>query len=156
MMPVSYTHLDVYKRQVSTSALELGVDIGALDVVVLQGYPGSIAATWQRFGRAGRRQQAAIGVLVASSQPLDQYIVRHPEFFRDAPPEQARIAPDQPLILLDHIRCAAFELPFVDGDGFGQVEPAAYLQAVSYTHLVDVDRQVWLRRVGRRCRQEQP
>ena len=128
---------------VSTSALELGVDIGALDVVLLQGYPGSIAATWQRFGRAGRRQQAAIGVLVASSQPLDQYIVRHPEFFRAAPPEQARIAPDQPLILLDHIRCAAFELPFVDGDGFGPVQPEAYLQVLAESDVVHREGQRW-------------
>ena len=85
-----------------------------LDVVVLNGYPGSVAATWQRFGRAGRRQQPSLGVLVASPQPLDQYVVRHPDFFADAPPEHARIAPDQPLILLDHIRCAAFELPFIE------------------------------------------
>ena len=77
--------------------------------------PGTVAATWQRFGRAGRRQQPSLGVLVASSQPLDQYVVRHPDFFADAPPEHARIAPDQPLILLDHIRCAAFELPFLRG-----------------------------------------
>ena len=76
---------------VSTSALELGVDIGALDVVVLNGYPGSIAASWQRMGRAGRRQQTSVGVLVASSDPLDQYIVQHPEFFSDAPPEHARM-----------------------------------------------------------------
>lgn len=104
---------------VSTSALELGVDIGSLDAVVLNGYPGSVAATWQRFGRAGRRQQPALGVLVASSDPLDQYLVRHPEFFQGAPPEHARIQPDQPLILLDHIRCAAFELPFIGEEMFG-------------------------------------
>ena len=102
------------------SALELGVDIGALDVAILNGFPGSISATWQRLGRAGRRQQASLGVLVASSQPLDQYVVRHPEFFDAAPPEQARIAPDQLLILLDHIRCAAFELPFRSGERFGE------------------------------------
>ena len=100
---------------VSTSALELGVDIGSLDVVILNGYPGSVAATWQRLGRAGRRQQPSLGVLVAGSQPLDQYLVRHPEFFSEAPPEHARIHPDQPLVLLDHIRCAAFELPFLQG-----------------------------------------
>lgn len=105
---------------VSTSALELGVDIGALDVAILNGFPGSISATWQRLGRAGRRQQPSLGVLVASSQPLDQYVVRHPEFFEAAPPEQARIAPDQLLILLDHIRCAAFELPFRSGERFGE------------------------------------
>ncbi|WP_201313490.1 DEAD/DEAH box helicase [Dyella sp. EPa41] len=115
---------------VSTSALELGVDIGALDVVVLNGYPGSVAATWQRFGRAGRRQQASLGVLVASSDPLDQYLVRHPEFFQGAPPEHARIAPDQPLILLDHIRCAAFELPFREGELYGPQDATPWLQVL--------------------------
>lgn len=116
---------------VATSALELGVDIGALDCVVLNGYPGSIAASWQRFGRAGRRNRPALGVLVASSDPLDQYIVQHPEFFERATPEQARIAPDQPVILLDHIRCAAFELPFVAGDTFGGADPTVYLQLLA-------------------------
>lgn len=116
---------------VSTSALELGVDIGALDVVVLNGYPGSVAATWQRFGRAGRRQQASLGVLVASSDPLDQYLVRHPEFFQGAPPEHARIAQDQPLILLDHIRCAAFELPFKHGELFGAQDATPWLQVLA-------------------------
>ena len=104
---------------VATSALELGVDIGALDVCVLNGYPGTIAGTWQRLGRAGRRRRPALGVLVASSQPLDQYIVRNPEFFLGGSPEHARIDPDQLLILLDHVRCAAFELPFADGEEFG-------------------------------------
>ncbi|TVQ91500.1 MAG: DEAD/DEAH box helicase [Chromatiaceae bacterium] len=104
---------------VSTSALELGVDIGALDVAILNGYPGSIAATWQRLGRAGRRQRPSLGVLVASSDPLDQYLVRHPRFFLGQSPEQARVHPDQLLILMDHVRCAAFELPFTDGEGFG-------------------------------------
>ncbi|UXI70642.1 DEAD/DEAH box helicase [Tahibacter amnicola] len=128
---------------VSTSALELGVDIGALDVVLLQGYPGSVAGTWQRFGRAGRRQQPSIGVLVASSQPLDQYIVRHPEYFRDAPAEQARIAPDQALILLDHVRCAAFELPFVDGDRFGGLDPGAYLEVLGDSQVVHREGERW-------------
>lgn len=131
---------------VSTSALELGVDIGALDVVVLNGYPGSVAGTWQRFGRAGRRQQPSLGVLVANSQPLDQYVVRHPEFFIDAPPEHARIAPDQPLILFDHIRCAAFELPFVAGERFGPIEPELYLEALAETEVVhrEGDRWEWI------------
>ncbi len=113
---------------VSTSALELGVDVGALDVVLCNGYPGSIAATWQRFGRAGRRQQPSLGVLIASSEPLDQYLVRHPEFFRDAPPEHARIHADQDLIALDHVRCAAFELPFASGELFGMLDPEPYLE----------------------------
>lgn len=128
---------------VSTSALELGVDIGALDVVILNGYPGSVAGTWQRFGRAGRRQQPSVGVLVANSQPLDQYVVRHPDFFADASPEHARIAPDQPLVLFDHIRCAAFELPFVDGDRFGPVEPEVYLEALAETDVVHREGERW-------------
>ena len=131
---------------VSTSALELGVDIGSLDAVVLNGYPGSISATWQRFGRAGRRQQASLGILVASSQPLDQYVVRHPEFFADSPPEHARIAVDQPMILLDHIRCAAFELPFLAGERFGPVDPAPFLELLSEDSVVhrEGDRYEWI------------
>ncbi|WP_368565842.1 DEAD/DEAH box helicase [Pseudoxanthomonas sp. UTMC 1351] len=131
---------------VSTSALELGVDIGSLDAVVLNGYPGSISATWQRFGRAGRRQQASLGILVASSQPLDQYVVRHPEFFADSPPEHARIAADQPMILLDHIRCAAFELPFLIGERFGPVDPAPFLELLSEDSVVhrEGDRYEWI------------
>jgi len=122
---------------VSTSALELGVDIGALDICVLNGYPGTIAGTWQRLGRAGRRQRTALGVLVASSLPLDQYIIRNPEFFLGASPEQARIDPDQLLILLDHVRCAAFELPFHAGDAFGKEdlgELLGYLQEHGVVH----------------------
>ena len=122
---------------VSTSALELGVDIGALDVCILNGYPGTVAGTWQRFGRAGRRNRPALGVLVASSQPLDQYIVRNPEFFLGASPEHARIDPDQLLILLEHIRCAAFELPFRSGEQFGKEaleELLAYLEGEGVLH----------------------
>ena len=104
---------------IATSALELGVDIGSQDVCLLTGYPGTIASTWQRLGRAGRRNRPSLGVLVASSDPLDQYIIRNPEFFLGQSPEQARIAPDQLLILLDHVRCAAFELPFRKGETFG-------------------------------------
>jgi len=128
---------------VSTSALELGVDIGSLDVVVLNGYPGSIAATWQRIGRAGRRQQASLGVLVASSDPLDQYLVRHPEFFEGAPPEHARIHADQPLILLDHVRCAAFELPFLRGETFGPVDATPYLELLAETDVLHCEGDRW-------------
>ncbi|HEY9148431.1 MAG TPA: DEAD/DEAH box helicase [Gammaproteobacteria bacterium] len=122
---------------ISTSALELGVDIGSLDVCVLNGYPGTIAGTWQRLGRAGRRQRTALGVLVASSLPLDQYIIRNPEFFLGASPEEARIDPDQLLILLDHVRCAAFELPFKQGETFGGEdlgELLAYLEENGVLH----------------------
>src|SRR6266540_3130280 len=125
---------------VTTSALELGIDIGALDVCLLNGYPGTIAGTWQRLGRAGRRNRSALGVLIATSSPLDQYIVRHPEFFLGASPEQARIDPDQLLILVDHVRCAAFELPFTDGEQFGNDNLEGilgYLEAEQVLHQVD-------------------
>ena len=97
---------------VSTNALELGIDIGALDVSVMAGYPGTIAATWQRAGRAGRRASRSAAVMVASSAPLDQFIVRNPSYFFDASPERALIDPDNLHILVDHVKCAAFELPF--------------------------------------------
>ena len=104
---------------VSTNALELGIDIGALDVSVMAGYPGTIAATWQRAGRAGRRTTRSAAVLVASSAPIDQFIVRNPSYFFDASPEHALINPDNLHILLDHVKCAAFELPFQDDERFG-------------------------------------
>jgi DEAD/DEAH box helicase domain-containing protein len=103
----------------------------------MNGYPGTIAATWQRLGRAGRRKRASLGVLVASSDPLDRYLVRHPEFFTGASPEHARIAPDQLLILMDHVRCAAFELPFTADESFGKenlVEMLAYLEERGVVH----------------------
>jgi DEAD/DEAH box helicase domain-containing protein len=104
---------------VSTNALELGIDIGALDVSVIAGYPGTIAATWQRAGRAGRRTTRSAAVLVASSAPIDQFIVRNPSYFFDASPEHALINPDNLHILLDHVKCAAFELPFGTDERFG-------------------------------------
>jgi DEAD/DEAH box helicase domain-containing protein len=104
---------------VSTNALELGIDIGALDVSVMAGYPGTIAATWQRAGRAGRRTTRSAAVLVASSAPIDQFIVRNPSYFFGASPEHALINPDNLHILLDHVKCAIFELPFADDEAFG-------------------------------------
>jgi DEAD/DEAH box helicase domain-containing protein len=104
---------------VSTNALELGIDIGALDVAVLAGYPGTIAATWQRAGRAGRRTTRSAAVLVASSAPIDQFIVRNPSYFFAGSPEHALINPDNLHILLDHVKCAAFELPFTSAEQFG-------------------------------------
>ena len=131
---------------VSTNALELGIDIGALDVAVMAGYPGTIAATWQRAGRAGRRTTRSAAVLVASSAPIDQFIVRNPSYFFDASPEHALINPDNLHILLDHVKCAAFELPFRTDEQFG-VEgrrDAVDLQAVlsvlgeeGFVHLAD-------------------
>jgi DEAD/DEAH box helicase domain-containing protein len=104
---------------VATNALELGIDIGSLDAVVMAGYPGTIASTWQRAGRAGRRQSAALAVLVASSAPLDQYIIEHPEYFFDRPAEHAQVNPNNLEILIGHLKCAAFELPIRDGEQFG-------------------------------------
>jgi DEAD/DEAH box helicase domain-containing protein len=104
---------------VSTNALELGVDIGSAGAVIMVGYPGTIAATRQQSGRAGRRSGSSLAVMVASAAPLDQFIVQHPEFLFDRSPEQALINPDNLLILLQHIRCAAFELPFRTGEAFG-------------------------------------
>ena len=105
---------------VATNALELGIDIGSLDSVVLAGYPGTIASTWQRAGRAGRRSSPSVAVLVASSAPLDQYIVEHPDYFFGSSPEDAHINADNLEILLSHLKCAAFELPIRDGEQFGQ------------------------------------
>ena len=107
---------------VATNALELGIDVGSLDAVVMAGYPGTIASTWQRAGRAGRRQTASLAVLVASSAPIDQYIIEHPEYFFDRPPEHAHINPDNLEILISHLKCAAFELPIRDGELFGKHE----------------------------------
>jgi DEAD/DEAH box helicase domain-containing protein len=107
---------------VTTNALELGIDIGSLDACVMAGYAGSIASTWQRAGRAGRRSGSSCAVLVASSAPLDQFIVQHPEYFFGSSPEQAHIQPDNLEILVNHLKCAAFELPLSPDERFGDVE----------------------------------
>jgi DEAD/DEAH box helicase domain-containing protein len=107
---------------VSTSALELGIDVGSLDTVVMAGYPGTISATWQRAGRAGRRSGSSCAVLVASSAPLDQFIVRNPDYFFGNTPEHAFIQPDNLEILINHLKCAAFELPIAPNDRFGDVD----------------------------------
>jgi DEAD/DEAH box helicase domain-containing protein len=123
---------------VSTSALELGIDVGSLDTVVMAGYPGSIAGTWQRAGRAGRRNGSSCAVMVASSSPLDQYIVRHPDYFFGNTPEHAFIQPDNLEILINHLKCAAFELPIAPGERFGEVDVPdllARLAEVGYLHL---------------------
>ena len=123
---------------VSTSALELGIDVGSLDSVVMAGYPGTIAATWQRAGRAGRRSGSSCAVLVASSAPLDQFMVRHPDYFFGHTPEHAFIQPDNLEILINHLKCAAFELPIAPGEKFGDVDLAdlcARLAAAGFLHL---------------------
>ena len=125
---------------VSTNALELGIDIGALDVCVMAGYPGTIAATWQRAGRAGRRTTRSAAVLVASSAPIDQFVVRNPSYFFDGSPEHALINPDNLHILVDHVKCAAFELPFSDDEQFGGVDVQQVLGVLSeegFVHHAD-------------------
>ena len=103
---------------VSTNALELGIDIGQLDVSIMAGYPGSVASTWQQAGRAGRRQSTSLTILVASSSPLDQYIMEHPDYFFRKNPETAQIDRENLAILMSHLKCAAFELPFTEEESF--------------------------------------
>lgn len=112
---------------VSTNALELGIDIGSLQAAVLVGYPGTIASTWQQLGRAGRRS-GSIGVFVASSSPLDQFIVRHPEYFLSADPEEGLIDPDNLLVLAGHLQAGLFELPFEDQERLGRAGVQELLQ----------------------------
>jgi DEAD/DEAH box helicase domain-containing protein len=107
---------------VSTNALELGVDVGQLEVSILAGYPGSIAATWQQMGRAGRRSGTSVSVLIAGGGPVDRYVVAHPEFLLASPAEEARLDPDNLHILLGHLKAACFELPFEPGEHFGPSE----------------------------------
>jgi len=117
---------------VATSALELGIDIGSLEAVVCAGYPGSVAGLWQRFGRAGRRQAPSLSLLVPSSAPLDQFFAKHPRRLVDDPVEHARIDPDNVEILVQHLKCAAFELPFEGGEGFGDVPAEAVADALGF------------------------
>ena len=105
----------------ATNALELGVDIGSLDVAILSGYPGTIASTWQQAGRSGRRHDDSLAVLLAGNDPVDQYLARHPEYFFAQSPEHAVVDPENPYVLANHLQSAAFELPLdeADVDRFG-------------------------------------
>ena len=124
---------------VATSALELGIDIGHLDVAILAGYPGTIASMWQQAGRAGRRSAWSAAILVATSSPMDQYLAAHPDYLFGAPPEHARINPENPFILVNHLKCAAFELPFGRQEAFGgDVQP----------HLAALEEEGLLHRAG--------
>lgn len=115
----------------ATNALELGIDIGELDACVMLGYPGSIASFWQQAGRAGRRRNASVAVMVASATPLDQYLAAHPEYLFRQSPEHARLAPDNPGVLAAHVACATFELPFTHGDRLGRAEVTDLLDALA-------------------------
>ncbi|MAG13874.1 MAG: ATP-dependent helicase [Spirochaetales bacterium] len=105
---------------VSTNALELGIDIGGLDAAILAGFPGSIASTWQQAGRSGRRNALSVAVFIASASPLDQFLIRHPEYFFGTSPESGWVDPNNLFILLDHLKCAVFEAPFERGEAFGE------------------------------------
>ncbi|MFB3787429.1 MAG: DEAD/DEAH box helicase [bacterium] len=117
-----------YLGVVSTNALELGIDIGRLKAAVLAGYPGTIASTWQQGGRAGRTQESSVVFLVASSAPLDQFIIQHPRYFFGTTPESGLVNPDNLAILASHLKCGAFELPFNEGEPFGRVEVEGILR----------------------------
>jgi DEAD/DEAH box helicase domain-containing protein len=128
---------------VSTNALELGVDIGQLQVCIMTGYPGTISSAWQQAGRAGRRHSEALVILVASSSPLDQYIIQNPDYFFNRSPETARINPDNLIILIDHLKCAAYELPFKAGDRFGTVEVEELLEYLTEERVLYKNGEKW-------------
>ncbi len=121
----------------ATNALELGIDIGRLQAALLVGYPGTIASTWQQAGRAGRTQDLAVAILIATSNPLDQYIVRHPEYFFGQSPEVGLVNPDNLYVFTNHVRCATFELPIEQSERFGPntlPEVLDYLQSEQIVH----------------------
>jgi DEAD/DEAH box helicase domain-containing protein len=122
----------------ATSALELGIDIGSLDAAVLTGYPGTRASMWQQAGRAGRRADESLAVLVAQDDPLDQYLTQHPRDLFEEPPEAAVIDPTNPYVLGPHLRCAAREQPITDDEAvrfFGDGAPAG-LEALAKRDLL--------------------
>ncbi len=128
---------------VSTNALELGIDIGSLDIAVLASYPGTISSTWQRAGRAGRKRKGSAAVLVASSSPLDQFIINNPDYFFSKNPEKALINPDNLSILVSHIECAAFELPFIEGENFGRANIDEILKFLEEEKLIHHSKDKW-------------
>lgn len=128
---------------VSTNALELGVDIGQLQACIMTGYPGSIASAWQQAGRAGRRHGEALIIMVASSSPIDQFVIQHPDYFFNRNPETARINPDNLVILVDHLKCAAFEIPFKEGERFGAAEITEILDYLAEEHVLHKNKNMW-------------
>ncbi|MFB6264815.1 MAG: DEAD/DEAH box helicase [Bradymonadaceae bacterium] len=123
---------ETLKGVVSTNALELGIDIGSLDVCVQAGYPGTVASTWQQIGRAGRDEGTSLAILIASDLPVDQFIVQHPDYFLGKNPEEARVDPGNLLIASEHLKCAAYELPLRDGEAFGELSAEETRQTLEY------------------------
>ncbi|WP_026573234.1 DEAD/DEAH box helicase [Bacillus sp. UNC438CL73TsuS30] len=136
---------DIY-GVISTNALELGVDIGQLQVCIMTGYPGTISSAWQQAGRAGRRHGEALVIMVASSSPLDQYIIQNPGYFFSKSPETARINPDNLIILIDHMKCAAYELPFKKEEKFGSVDTEELLEYLTEERILyrNGDKWYWM------------
>jgi len=127
----------------ATNALELGIDIGQLSAAILAGYPGTIASTWQQLGRAGRTTELSAGFLVATSDPLDQYIVTHPAYFFEQAAEQALINPDNLLVLASHLKCAVFELPLPHDESFGPTTVADIMRHLQEQRIVHDDGARW-------------
>ncbi len=127
----------------ATNALELGIDIGQLSAAILAGYPGTIASTWQQLGRAGRTTDLSAGFLVATSDPLDQYIVSHPAYFFEQAAEQALINPDNLLVLASHLKCAVFELPLPHDESFGPTTVADIMRHLQEQRIVHDDGARW-------------
>lgn len=128
---------------VSTNALELGIDIGTLDACVMAGYPGTVASVWQQSGRAGRRSGKACAILIARSDPMDQYLVTNPDYFFGRSPEHGLVNPDNLLILIAHVKCAAFELPFQDGESFGKEDLPGILKYLEEEKILHHAGQKW-------------
>ena len=128
---------------VSTNALELGIDIGQLDVAILAGYPGSVASLWQQGGRAGRGERRSIVLLVARNSPLDQFVVTNPDWLLTSPPEHARIDPDNLMVLVSHVKCGLYELPFRRGDRFGDEAVDEILEFLEEAGLAHARDDVW-------------
>ena len=131
---------------VATNALELGIDIGHLDCSIMAGYPGTIASTWQQAGRSGRRRGKAVAILIAGSSPLDQFIIKTPAYFFDQSPEHALINPDNPYILSEHIKCAAYELPFSKDEGktkLGEAHAEPFLEQLEKQNILYFSSSRW-------------
>jgi DEAD/DEAH box helicase domain-containing protein len=128
---------------VATNALELGIDVGSLDAVVMAGYPGTIASTWQRAGRAGRRHTGSLAIMVASSAPVDQYVVEHPEYMFNRSPEHAYVNPDNLEVLLSHLKCAVFELPLRKDERFGPHDTSDLCSFLAESGLLHRSGEAW-------------
>ncbi len=124
------------KGVISTNALELGIDIGGLDVSIMAGYPGAVASTWQQAGRAGRKNDVSLAILVASSAPLDQFLMNHPEYFFGKSPESGIVDPDNLILMVSHLKCAAFELPVKVDEKFGAAPIAQIMDHLATERLV--------------------